>query len=126
MKTLGELVRLRKQTLDGNMEMLLLATLEPGPSYGYAIVRQLNERSDGILQLGEGTVYPILHRMEAKGLISARWTTAANGRERKYYRLNRKGRRALSAGRQQWHLLSAVMKNALGPEKGLLSEGVVS
>ena len=60
--------RLRKQTLDGNVETLLLAILQAGPSYGYAIVKELNERSEGILQLGEGTIYHVLHRLEEKKL----------------------------------------------------------
>ena len=103
------IMRLRKQTLDGNVETLVLAVLEAGPSYGYAIVKELNERAEGILRLGEGTIYPVLYRLEEKKLISARWRLAENGRNRKYYRLIAKGRKALSANRQQWQMLSAVM-----------------
>jgi len=104
---------LRKQTLDGNVETMLLAVLEPGPSYGYAIVKELNERADGILHLGEGTVYPVLHRLEEKRLVSASWRTAENGRQRKYYRLKNKGRKALAANCQQWHLLTVVMQKVV-------------
>jgi len=104
---------LRKQTLDGNVETMLLAILETGPSYGYAIVKELNERADGILRLGEGTVYPVLHRLEEKRLVSASWRTAENGRQRKYYRLINKGRKALAQNRQQWHLLTVVMKKVV-------------
>ncbi|HUW18078.1 MAG TPA: helix-turn-helix transcriptional regulator [Sedimentisphaerales bacterium] len=106
---------LRKQMLDGNVQTMLLAILEAGPSYGYAIVKDLNTRAKGILQLGEGTIYPVLHRMEEKKLISASWRNAENGRERKYYRLTAKGRRALTANCQQWRLLTSVMKEVLGP-----------
>jgi DNA-binding PadR family transcriptional regulator len=105
--------RLRKQTLDGNVETMLLAVLETGRSYGYAIVKELNSRADGVLHLGEGTVYPVLHRLEEKRLVSASWRTAENGRQRKYYRLTNKGRRALAANRQQWYLLSVVMKKVV-------------
>jgi len=112
--------RLRKQTLDGNVETLLLAILEAGPSYGYAIAKELNRRSQGILQLGEGTIYPVLHRLEEKKLISAKWRLAENGRQRKYYRLTAKGRRALAVNRQQWQMLSAVMGKVLGSTGKLL------
>ena len=107
-------LRLRKQMLDGNVETLLLAILEAGPSYGYAIVKELNERSEGVLRLGEGTIYPVLHRLEEKKLISANWRLAESGRERKYYRLIPKGHKALAANRQQWQMLSAAMDKVLG------------
>ncbi len=107
--------KLRKQTLDGNVETLLLAILQSGPNYGYAMVKELNNRAEGILELGEGTVYPVLHRLENKGLISASWFEAENSRERKYYRLTAKGRKALAANRVQWQMLSEVMAKVLGP-----------
>ena len=112
--------RLRKQTLDGNVETLLLAILRAGPSYGYAIVKELNDRAEGILQLGEGTIYPVLHRLEEKKLIAARWRLAENGRQRKYYRLTAKGHKALVANRQQLQMLSAVMGKVLGSAGKLL------
>jgi len=113
------MVRLRKQTLDGNVETLLLAILEAGPSYGYAITKELNQRCQGILQLGEGTIYPVLHRLEEKKLISARWRLAENGRERKYYRLTTRGRKALVMDRQQWQMLAVVMRRVLNSTKNL-------
>jgi len=100
--------------LSGNVETLILAILEAGPSYGYAIVKELNRQAEGILRLGEGTIYPVLHRLEEKKIISAKWCLAANGRERKYYRLSVKGRRALAANRQQWQMLSVIMRKVLG------------
>jgi len=109
------MIRLRKQTLDGNVETLILAILEGGPSYGYALVGQLNERAAGILKMGEGTIYPVLHRLEDKGLITANWRQAQNGRQRKYYRLNPKGRKALAQNRLQWHALTQLMETILTP-----------
>ncbi len=107
--------KLRKQTLDGNVETLLLAILQSGPSYGYAIVKELDKRAEGILRLGEGTIYPVLHRLEGKKLITARWARAENGRQRKYYRLTPKGRRALADNRVQWQMLTEVMEKVIGP-----------
>lgn len=114
------MVRLSKQTLDGNVETLILAILEAGPNYGYAIVKELNERAEGILQLGEGTIYPVLYRLEDKKLIAARWRLAENGRQRKYYRLISKGHKALATNRQQWQMLSAAMGKVLGSAQNLL------
>ena len=113
------MTRLSKQALDGNVESLLLAILESGPSYGYAIVKDLNERAEGILRLGEGTVYPVLHRMEDKKLIAAKWRLAENGRQRKYYRLTPKGHGGLAASREQWLILSAVMRKVVGSAERL-------
>ena len=113
---------LRKQTLDGNVETLILAVLETGPSYGYAIVKELNERSEGILQLGEGTIYPVLYRLEEKKLIAAKWRLAKTGRQRKYYRLTAKGRKALATNLNQWQILSVVMEKVLGSAQGLLKK----
>jgi transcriptional regulator len=113
------MTRLSKQALDGNVEALLLAILESGPSYGYAIVKELNQRAEEILKLGEGTIYPVLHRMEDKELITAKWRLAENGRQRKYYRLTPKGHRALASSREQWQTLSAVMTKVLGSAEKL-------
>jgi len=115
-----KMTRLSKQTLDGNVETLILAVLESGPSYGYAIVKKLNERADGILQLGEGTIYPVLHRMEEKKLVASRWRLAENGRQRKYYRLVSKGHKALAVNRWQWQMLSAVMEKVLSSAPNFL------
>lgn len=109
--------RLRKQTLDGNVETLVLTILEAGPSYGYRIVKELAERSEGILRLGEGTIYPVLYRLEERKIISAKWHLAKNGRQRKYYRLIPKGRRVLAGNRQQWQMLVSVMEKVLGSAK---------
>lgn len=114
--------RINKQLLDGNVETLILAVLQAGPSYGYAIAKELNARSEGILALGEGTIYPVLHRLEQKGLLASKWRLADNGRRRKYYRLNPKGRRALAVNREQWDTLAAVMRRVLGPDGRACSE----
>jgi len=104
------IVRLRKQVLDGHIETLMLAVLESQPDYAYSIVKVLEKRSRGILQLEESTVYAALHRLHRKNLLTARRVTAENGRPRKYYRLTRKGHHALESGRRQWRILSAVME----------------
>ena len=116
------MTRLSKQTLDGNVETLILAVLEAGPSYGYAIVKELNDRAEGILHLGEGTIYPVLYRLEEKKLIASRWRQAENGRKRKYYRLISKGHKALATNRQQWQMLSAAMGKVLGSAENFIPQ----
>ena len=108
---------LKKTTLDGNVETLLLAVLVDGPSYGYAIVRELNQRAEGLLEMGEGTVYPVLHRLEKRKLVAGVWRKGETGRPRKYYRLTPSGRRALSENRKQWAGLVKVMEAVVGSEK---------
>lgn len=107
--------KLSKKSLDGNVETLLLATLADQPSYGYQIVADLNQRAPDLLRMGEGTVYPVLHRLEERGLITATWRTGQTGRPRKYYKLTPRGRRALEENRRQWHGLTRVMQAVLGP-----------
>ena len=107
--------KLRKQSLDGKVETFLMAILESGPSYGYGLVQELARRAQGLLRLGEGTIYPVLHRMEERDLIAANWRESGNGRPRKYYRLTPKGRRALAENRAEWRILSQVMDIVLKP-----------
>jgi DNA-binding PadR family transcriptional regulator len=102
--------QLAKKTLDGNVETIILATLLEGPNYGYALVKDINEKHAGLLALGEGTIYPVLYRMEEKGLLLAETRQTPAGRERKYYRIAPAGRKALAENMQQWAALTQVME----------------
>jgi PadR family transcriptional regulator, regulatory protein PadR len=84
-----------------NLDLLLLAALKDGPAHGYRISELLRERSGGVLEFPEGTIYPALHRLERSGLLSSSWVTA-EGRKRRVYRLTRRGRTALAAQRREW------------------------
>lgn len=105
---------LSKRALDGNVETFILSVLRDGPNYGYGLVQALNDRAPGLVAFGEGTIYPVLHRMERKGLLSTSWGEGETGRKRKYYRLNPKGRRALSGQLEEWSSLVAAMKAMTG------------
>jgi PadR family transcriptional regulator PadR len=89
------------ETLKGHLDALVLATLADGPAHGYAVIEELKRRSDGVFDLAEGTVYPVLHRLEAEGLLASAWTQAA-GRRRRVYRLTRRGRSSLAGRRRDW------------------------
>ncbi len=107
-------MKLSKKTLDGNMETLLLAVLSAGPSYGYQMVQDLNAKAPGILKTGEGTIYPVLHRLEERQLIQSSWRAGETGRQRRYYRIAPKGKKALTENRRQWAALKGLMTTVLG------------
>jgi PadR family transcriptional regulator, regulatory protein PadR len=102
---------MRAESLKGHLDGLVLATLRDGPAHGYAVIEALKERSEGAFDLAEGTVYPVLHRLEAEGLLSSAWSTAA-GRRRRVYRLTRRGRAVVAQRREEWrrfaHAVEAV------------------
>lgn len=91
---------------------LVLAILAEGESYGYAIIKRVAELSGGDLQWTDGMLYPVLHRLERQGCVSAKWAEAETGRKRKYYRITRDGRKLLDAQRQQWHVVDTILRGA--------------
>jgi len=69
------------EILKGHLDMIVLAALAVGPAHGYGIIQEIRQRSGGAFDLPEGTIYPVLHRLEKGGLLSSRWTNAASGRK---------------------------------------------
>ncbi len=88
---------------------LVLSVLSQGESYGYAIIRHVRELSDEEIEWTDGMLYPVLHRLERKGLIASEWRRAESGRRRKYYRIEEAGAEALEREKQQWRLVSATL-----------------
>ena len=82
--------------------MLVLAVLAQEPRHGYAIAREIERRSQGALRCREGTLYPVLHALEREGLVAATWERAANGKERRVYRITVKGSAALIERQSAW------------------------
>ncbi len=95
---------------------IILSILSQSDSYGYAIIEEVRRASGGEMQWADGMLYPILHRLEAKGLVSSYSELAENGRKRRYYKLNQRGRRELIQLRAHWNNLHEVLSN-LGGEK---------
>ena len=81
---------------------LLLGILAEGENYGYALIQRVKELSNGQLEWTEGMLYPVLHRLESEGLITAEWKEGESGRKRKYYRLTNPGKKAATFERKQW------------------------
>jgi DNA-binding PadR family transcriptional regulator len=105
---------MRAETLKGHLDGMLLASLEPGPRHGYAIMEALQAGSGGQLDLPTGTIYPALHRLERAGLVAATWSQAG-GRRRRLYQLTPAGRQALAAERGSWREFSATVIRLLEP-----------
>ena len=108
----GPPARIAKDLVAASATPLLLAILEKGPSYGYAIIQQVRELSGGELAWSEGMLYPVLHRLDDQGLIESYEERGDTGRKRKYYRLRSEGRRALVEERRQWGVVTAALTRA--------------
>ena len=109
-------MKIESELLRGTGPLAVLKLLERGEMYGYELVEALAKRTDGVLALGQSTLYPLLYNLEAKGLIEGVWREASaadGGRSRKYYRLTGAGKKRLAADTKQWLALSGAM-TALG------------
>lgn len=92
---------MNNEALKGHLDLLVLAIVSSGPIHGYGVIEGLRDRSDGSFDLAEGTVYPVLHRLERAGLLEHEWSEAS-GRRRKLYRLTAAGKAKLVEQRQGW------------------------
>jgi len=97
----------------GTLPSLILEALGKGPSHGYRIAQQIKERSEGVLDFKEGTLYPALHKLENDGMVES-YEGAEAGRPRRYYRITAAGRKALSKDRAEWRRVSAAVTTILG------------
>jgi PadR family transcriptional regulator PadR len=97
----------------GSIELAVLHVLSWGEAYGYDIVSTLTERTNGALDITDGTLYPVLYRLEAAGLVDVRWETLKRGVPRKYYRLTAAGRKELARLIEEWRAFTGAMTNLL-------------
>jgi transcriptional regulator len=105
----------RLELLQGTLDLLVLRTLLFGPSHGHAIAKQIQRTSEDLLQVETGSLYPALHRLEARGWIEASWQHSERGKRAKYYRLTRRGRRELASEQSKWEAFSRAMGLVLKP-----------
>jgi len=120
-------MKIERELMRGAGPVAVLHLLRNRAMYGYELVEALNHRSDGVLAMGQSTLYPMLYNLEAKGLVQSEWRDADNGRERKYYHLTRKGRERLASDTEQWQAVTKAMTQ-LGviPANVLFPRGVLS
>ena len=103
----------RTQLLRGVLDLCLLAVMDEGPAYGYEMTKRLRAR--GLSIVGEGSIYPLLARLEREGLVETYRAASNGGPPRKYYRPSREGRRALAAGVAEWRAVRKALDAVLGP-----------
>jgi PadR family transcriptional regulator PadR len=97
--------------LQGTLDLLILKTLSWGPGHGYAVARWIEQLTGSVLQVGEGSLYPALHRLEERGAIVSEWQLSENGRRARFYRLTPQGRQQLRADAASWgEFVKAVAK----------------
>jgi PadR family transcriptional regulator, regulatory protein PadR len=105
----------RVELLQGTLDLLILRTLMAGPSHGHAIAKYIQLTSDDLLQVETGSLYPALHRLEAKGWIGASWDLSDKGKRARYYRLTALGRKQLVSEQSKWQAFSRAMGLILNP-----------
>lgn len=105
----------RLELLQGTLDLLILRTLLPGPAHGHAIAKHIQRTSEDLLQVETGSLYPALHRVEAKGWITASWELSDKGKRARYYRLTPRGRKQLVAEQSKWEAFSRAMALVLKP-----------
>jgi PadR family transcriptional regulator, regulatory protein PadR len=104
---------MQSEMLKGHLDGMVLAVLDAAPTYGYAIVEALRERSDGVFDVPEGSIYPALHRLERAGAVSSK-RDRVNGRERRVYELSPQGRASLRSRRTEWAAFATAVGSVLG------------
>ncbi|HUR35036.1 MAG TPA: PadR family transcriptional regulator [Vicinamibacterales bacterium] len=99
----------KSDLLQGTLDLLILQVVSLGPLHGYAIAQRLQQMSQDVLQVQQGSLYPALHRLEARGWLKAEWKASETGRDAKFYVLTRAGRRQLEDERANWNRLAAAI-----------------
>jgi PadR family transcriptional regulator, regulatory protein PadR len=105
----------RVELLQGTLDVLILRTLLCEPKHGHAIAKHIQRTSEELLQVETGSLYPALHRLEAKGWVAASWELSDKGKRARYYRLTPRGRKQLAAEQSKWKLFSRAMGLVLNP-----------
>jgi len=107
-------MKFERQLLKGIAPVVVLQTLSNGKMYGYELSEAISQKSENVLTLGQGTLYPLLYNLEASKLIAGRWETAESGRKRKYYSITSKGRKRLETDKAQLCELFGALKLVFG------------
>jgi PadR family transcriptional regulator PadR len=104
----------KSDLLQGTLDLLILKTLELESMHGWGISQRIQQISESVLQVNQGSLYPALHRLEEQGWITANWKASENNRQAKYYALTRRGRNQLIEERENWLRLSAAVGRIVG------------
>jgi transcriptional regulator len=113
----------KADVLQGTLSLLVLRTLEAlGPQHGYGLARRIEQISNDVLQLNQGTLYPALLRLEQEGWVSCRWGASEKNRRAKFYAITAAGRRRLARETEGWRRMSSTIERFLGFDPGCLAE----
>jgi PadR family transcriptional regulator, regulatory protein PadR len=104
----------KSDLLQGTLDLLILKTLELEPMHGWGITQRIQQVSESVLQVNQGSLYPALHRLEEQGWIRANWKTSENNRQAKYYELTARGRKQLAEEKENWLRLSGAVARIVG------------
>lgn len=102
------------EILQGTLDLLILRTLIFGPAHGHTIAHSIERTSENALEVEQGSLYPALHRLEDRGLVSSEWGVSDNNRRAKFYRLSAKGRKELDAATNRWRRMTRAIGLILG------------
>lgn len=105
------------ELLQGTLDLLILRTLLAGPAHGHAVAKHIQRTSEDLLQVETGSLYPALHRLEAKGWIAASWDLSDKGKRAKFYRLTALGRKQLANEHSKWRAFARAMGLILNPDE---------
>ena len=103
------------EMLQGTLDLLILQTLAPGPAHGHTIASVIERRSEDVLQVEHGSLYPALHRLEDRKWVSSFWGTSENNRRARFYRLTSAGRRQLASQASRWDEIVRAINRVLRP-----------
>ncbi|MCL4211193.1 MAG: helix-turn-helix transcriptional regulator [Phycisphaeraceae bacterium] len=117
-------MRVERELMRGAGPVAVLKLLEQRAMYGYELIEQLDSQTQGVLAMGQSTLYPLLYNLEAKRLIAGSWREADSGRPRKYYALTAKGKKHLAGETRQWRQVAQAM-TSLGVLTGTMEPGTV-
>jgi PadR family transcriptional regulator, regulatory protein PadR len=106
---------LQREMLQGTLDLLILQSLVPGPAHGHTVAHVIEHRSEDVLQVEHGSLYPALHRLEDRGWIASFWGTSENNRKARYYRLTAAGRKQLTEQTSRWDRLVHAVNRVLRP-----------
>ena len=107
------MAKTKTDLLQGTLDLLILKTLALGPQHGWGISQRIQQMSEDVLRVNQGSLYPALHRLEEQGWIASEWGTSENNREAKFYRLTRTGQRQLQVETESWKRITGAVGRIL-------------
>jgi DNA-binding PadR family transcriptional regulator len=112
--------KLSKELIGASTIPIILSILSKQESYGYEIIQKVKAISDGIIEYGDGTLYPVLHKLEKKELIESYWKIGESGRKRKYYKISSTGKEELLAEKEHWTIMNQIISKLWKAEPSLI------